>query len=230
MAHSVLQKGVDRRKPPSPQPTSPPSLFYPVLCLSSLDTTPAHAVTQRLDRQLLACVQDEELSPGQQDKLIAWAHRHVLSTCIATYFVAHPLTAAGPASPQPIRPCCSNIEMITRMLQGDIPLGADHVFACPPTDCSRADALARKLPAWLRRRVVLAAQRTRLHTAKELALLWKAVEAHLLGGAIVWLEFTSWLDRVDLPDEEVIHAAMLGCLQVVRGQRGIAWTPAGAVL
>ena len=187
-------------------------------------------MTQRFDAQILACVEDEELSSHQQGELLAWAHRHLLSTCVAAHLDACPLATTDPAPPWLIRPCCSNVEMIIQMLQGGIPLGADRIFECPPTGCSRADALARKMPVWLRQRVVLAAQHTRLHSAEDLDALWAAVEAHLLGGAITWFDLTKWSDNADMPDPEVLHAAALGCLKVVRGERGIAWTPAGVIL
>ncbi len=195
------------------------------------ETASAHAVVRRFDTQILVCVEDEDLSLRQQNKLRAWAHRHLLSTSVAAYLDARTLATTDPALTRLIHPCDSSVEMITQMLRGGIPLGADQIFECPPTGCSRADALARKLPGWLRRRIVHAAQRTRLHTAQELSALWQAVKIHLLGGAIVWLRLTEWLDDdADMPDVKVIHAAALGCLKVMRAERGIAWTPAGVVL
>lgn len=128
-----------------------------------------------------------------------------------------------------ICPCRAAIEVIGNMLQGGMPLGEEMTFRCPPRACPRALALSQKLPAWLRRRVVLAAQRTRLHTEAELAALWEAVEAHLLTGAVAWFELADYLE-VEVPTLDDLDAATRGCLEAVRGTRGLAWTRDEVVL
>ena len=185
-------------------------------------------MAQQLDKQILECVQGEALCERQQSELLAWVHSHLLSPYVALRMEMYPGLATKPAPKRFVPPCCTMVEAISQMLQGGIPLGEDLTFACPPSGCPRALALSRELPAWLRRRVLLAAQRTRLHSDAELTALWQAIEAHLVTEAVAWFELADWL-AVDVPADQTLLATN-HCLDVARGQRGVTWTPAGAVL
>lgn len=184
---------------------------------------------RQLDEQILACVEDRSLVVQQRDELLTWVHDHLLSAYAANLLDLYPGPAPKFAARHLICPCRSVIEMIGNMLQGGVPLEPDFTFRCPPSGCPSALALSRKLPAWLRRRVTLAAQRTRLHTDAELAALWGASEEHLLTGAPVWFDLNEFLE-VDVPTLDALDASTRGCLEAIRGTRGLIWTPAGAVL
>ena len=185
-------------------------------------------MVRRLDKQILECVRYEALSACQQGELLAWVRAHLLSAYVAIRMEMYPGPTAKPARKRFVLPCCTMVDVISQMLQGGIPLGEDRAFHCPPSGCPRALALSRELPAWLHRRILLAAQRTRLHAPAELAELWETIEAHLLTEAVTWFELTDLLD-IDIPATQTLLTTN-HCLDVARGQRGIAWTPAGAVL
>lgn len=195
---------------------------------ASLPITPTSAVVRQFDAQILACVAGESPTAQQRADLLAWMHEHLLSTYVADLLDLYPGPVPAFASKRRICPCRSSIEIAGNMLQGAIPLEPDHTFLCPPSGCPRALALSKKLPVWLRRRVVLAAQRTRLHDEMELTALWQAVEEHLLTGAMAWFDFTDYL-QVDVPTLEALDVTTRGCLAAAHGTLGLIWTPAGAV-
>ena len=186
-------------------------------------------VVQQLDEQILECVEDESLSAHQRDKLLAWVHSHLLSAYVAVQLDAYLDATAKPAAKRPVAPCLSAVEMISQLLQGGVPLGPGGTFQCPPSGCARALTLSQKMPVWVRRRIVLAAQRTRFHEEAELKALWSAVEAHLITDATVEFELAD-LIHADVPSAEALDAVTLGCLEAMHGVRGLVWTPAGAVL
>ena len=186
-------------------------------------------VVLQLDMQILGCVLDEQLSDRQQGELLRWVHSHLISAYVAMQFDKRFDGTVDLALKRLVHPCLTNISMIGQMIQGGVPLEPDLTFHCPPSGCPRSLALARKLPAWLQRRVVLAAQRTRLHTQAELKALWKAIKIHLITGALAWFELDDLLE-VELPAAETLHIITRDYLEAVYKVRGLAWTPAGVVL
>lgn len=199
------------------------------LCPISLPTGVTAGVVRQLDQQLLQCVEDEALSAAQQAELLAWAHGHLLVAYVAMRLDVLTILAAESADNRLVNPCRSAVDMIENMLQGGVPLDNDLTFRCPPVCCPCADALHTRLLAWMRQRIRLAAQRTRWHTDAELDQLWAAVETHLLVDSVVGVGLDEWLE-VDVPRAETLEAATGGCLEAMRAGRGLAWTPAGAVL
>ena len=141
-------------------------------------------MVRQLDKQILLCVEDESLPPAQQNELLAWVHGHLLSAYVGLTLDALSFVAGKPVPKRRILVCNSAVETINFMLDGGLPLGEDDTFQSPPVCCHHASDLCSWLPGWVRRRVVLAAQRTRWHTEAELACLWEAVEAHLITGAV----------------------------------------------
>ena len=186
-------------------------------------------MVRQLDEQILLGVEEESLSPVQQSELLGWVHAHLLTAYVAFNLDALAAVAAKSAAKRRVLACGSVIEMISNLLQGGLPLEDDLTFHCPPSCCQRADALRGRLPGWVRRRVVLAAQRTRWHTEAELACLWEAVEAHLITGAIAEFALAELLD-VEVPDLDALETTTLECLEAMRGARDLSWTPTGAAL
>ena len=180
-----------------------------------LDVTSKTSVVRHLDEQILLCVKDEPLSPAQQSELLVWVHDHLLSVFVASHLDARHNRAAKSAAAHRISWCDSVIETISQMLQGGVPLGGSSTFECPPSCCSCAQALTGRLPKWVRSRIVLAAQRTRLHTEAELAVVWDTVEAHLITAAIAAFELSEFLDT-DFPVRKKLDAQTLGCLEAMR--------------
>lgn len=212
------------------------TLHLPFLSMASKPFSPLSlpmgnttAVVQQFNRQLLQCVEDEALSAAQQAELLAWAHGHLLVAHVALRLDDLTLLAAESADSRFVNPCHSAVNLINHMLQGGVPLEDDLTFRCPPVCCPCADVLHARLLAWMRQRVRLAAQRTRWHTDAELDRLWQAVEAHLLVDSLVEFELADCLDA-DVPSAETLEAMTSGCLEAMRAGRGLAWTPAGAVL
>ncbi len=201
-------------------PKSPP----PVV-LSVSVTTP---VVRQLDQQLLECVEGESLSAAQQAELLAWAHCHLLSVYVALHLDASPDPAAPSADKRLIDPCTGVVEIISNMLLGEVPVEEDLTFRCPPVCCERSRALSNRLSVWVRRRIELAAQRTRWHTDAELAALWAAVEAHLITGCIARFGLADLL-KVKVPALRGLEPTTRGCLQAMWGTRGLAWRASGAV-
>ena len=196
---------------------------------ASLDFESTAPVVRQLDQQILLGVEDECLSAAQQAELLAWVHAHLLSAYVAFTLDALALVAGKPMPHRRILACRGGVETISLMLEGGLPLGEDLTFACPPVCCRGAQDLGGRLAGWVRRRVVLAAQRTRWHTEAELACLWEAVEAHLITGAIVEFELSDLLE-VDVPAREALEATTRRCLEAMRAARDLSWTPAGAAL
>lgn len=184
---------------------------------------------RQLDEQILECVEDESLSAHQQNELLAWVHSHLLSAYVAVQLIAYTDSMTGPAPESPVHTCLSAVEMIDQMLQGGVPLGPSGTFQCPPSGCASALALSQAMTAFVHRRIILVAQRTRLHAEAELTALWSTVEDHLITGAIAGFELADLLDA-DVPSAEALDAITLGCLEAMDGVRGLVWTPAGAVL
>ena len=182
-------------------------------------------MVQAFDQQILGCVEDESLSPTQQAELLAWTHDHLLSAYAAFALDVLALAAGKRQAKHRINACHSVVEIISNMLDGGIPLEAeDMTFHCPPLCCRRAQALSQRLPGWIRRRVVLAAQRTRWHTEAELTALWEAIEAHLITGAIAEFELADLLG-VEVPDLKALETTTLGCLEAMNGAQGLSWEP-----
>ena len=194
-----------------------------------LDFTPKASVVRHLDEQILLCVKDESLSPAQQSELLVWVHDHLLSVYVASYLDARHNRAAKLAAGHRISGCDSVIETISQMLQGGVPMDEDGNFECPPSCCPCAQALRGRLPKWVRGRIVIAAQRTRWHTEAELAALWETVEAHLITAAIVAFDLSRSLDMHG-PLRKRLDVPTLGCLDAMRGARGLSWAPTGAAV
>ena len=112
---------------------------------------------RQLDDQILACVEDQSLSTPQQSELLTWLHDHLVSAYVADLLDLYSGSVPAFAAKELICPCRAAVDVVGNMLQGGIPLGEKMTFECPPQACPRALALSQKLPAWLRRRVVLAA-------------------------------------------------------------------------
>ena len=185
-------------------------------------------MVRALDRQILQCVEDESLSPGQQSELLTWVHDHLLSAYTAFTLDVFSLAAGKSVERHRINACRSVIEIISNMLDGGIPLEMeDMTFHCPPICCRRAQALSKRLPGWIRHRAVLAAQRTRWHTDAELAALWEGIEAHLITGAIAEFELADLLD-VDVPALKALEATTFQCLEAMNGAQGLSWEPVAA--
>ena len=186
------------------------------------------SVVRQFDEQFLECVEDEDLSAQHRNELLAWAHNHLFCAYLAIQLDRCRDLTAESVPKRFIRPCRTVIDMIGQMLQGGIPLGEDMTFHCPPCVCPQTIVFNRRLSAWLRHRIALAAQRTRLHTDMELDAIWKSIEGYLVTCALVWFELADLLD-VEVPDAETLDATTRDCLDAVRGERGLAWTPSGAV-
>ena len=196
-----------------------------------LDASATLPVVRQFDAQMLRCVENEDLSSAQQDALLDWAHHHLISAYVAVFLdtFAEP-AARSLAARSRLHPCGSAMEVIAEMLQGGLPLeAADLSFHCPPRGCERARALSDRLTAWVRRRTVLAAQRTRLHTNEELTRLKKIIEAHLLTAALARFGLLELLEEA-LPPLPALDATTGACLGALRATRGLAWTPDGAVI
>ena len=185
-------------------------------------------MVRQIDKQILLCVEDECLSSAQQAELLAWVHAHLLSAYVAFTLDALSLVAGKPVPERRIL-AWGGVETISLLLEGELPLREDLTFHSPPACCPRAHDLCGRLSGWIRRRVALAAQRTRWHTEAELACVWEAVEAHLITGAVAEFELTDLLD-VEVPALEALEATTLRCLEAMREARDLAWTPAGAAL
>ncbi len=225
--HTVSQSTVSSPSGPKPSAQTLLSVSRP----TSFHAGPARLAMQQLDEQILEVVAGESLSAPQQADLLAWTHRHLLAAYVAEQLDARPDPALPPAWRRLIHPCHTDVDMIGEMLQGGVPLEPDLTFHCPPTGCPGAQALSEKLPGWLRRRVALAAQRTRLHTEAELAELWENIEAHLVAGAMVWFKLADLLyPPTSLPAKKTVHATTRACLDAVRAARGISWDPTGTTL
>ena len=186
------------------------------------------SVVRQFDEQILECVEDEDLTAQQRNELLAWAHNHLSCAYLAIQLDRYRDLTAESVPKHFIRPCRTVIDMISQMLQGGVPLGDDMTFHCPPWVCPQTIAFNRRLSAWLRHRIVLAAQRTRLHTGMELDAIWQSIEGYLVTCALVWFELADSLD-VEVPDAETLDATTRDCLDAVRGGRGLVWTPSGAV-
>lgn len=197
-------------------------------CSTSFDTWLTQSVVRQFDEQILECVEDDDLTAHQRNELLIWAHNHLFCAYLAIQLDTRRDLTAGPESRCSIRPCSTVIDMIGQMLQGGVPLGEDMVFHCPPFSCPQTLVFNRRLTAWLRHRVVLAAQRTRLHGDMELDAIWKSIEGYLVTCALVWFELADLLD-VEVPAAETLDATTRDLLDVVRGERGLVWTPSGAV-